>query len=155
MKKSSLLDSLEEKIVFIAAMVAICCTLLGFLFTRFHAAETAAFWTQLSFYAYGWGVCFGVACCCKNGAFMAIDVISGRYPENVKKTLTIVSRVVMLLIWAFLFVFSIRMVASGVGERNASAPALPVVIAYLAPVCGYFFAVVRSIQSLMGKEFKE
>ena len=153
MKKTSLLDSFEEKVVFVAAVIAIACTLIAFFLTRFNAAEAAAFWTQLSYYAYGWGVCFGVACCVKSGTFMAIDVISSKYPEGVKKALTVVSRVVMLLIWIFLFVFSIKLVANSGGVMNASAPSLPVIIAYIAPVLGYCFATIRSLQKLFGKEF--
>ena len=140
--------------VFVAAAIAICATIIAFVLLRFKATDAAAFWTQLSYYAYGWGVCFGVACCVKNGAFMVIDVISSRYPEKVQKTLTVVSRIVMLLIWAFLFIFSIKLVANSGGVMNASAPSLPVIIAYLAPVFGYALAIIRSIQKLFGKEFE-
>ena len=162
MEKKNALGGIEEKLILCAATIAIVLTIVSVVMKLL---KMDTIWiNNLSYFIYGWAVCLGAAVAAKTGAFMAIDIISAKYPESTKLVLKKAGEVVMTLIWLFLVVFSCKNAIDHISEvakivPNPGKPDFivdgpPLAIAYFAPVVGYAFAFVRSIQRLMGKEAK-
>lgn len=145
-QKKDFLDELAQKVMLAAIVIAFACTLLSVVF-QFISQDTAALFTQLSFYAYGWMVFVSLGPAVKRGAFMKIELVTGKYPEGAQAALKMLCNIIMFVLIAVLFVFSCKNFAGVLasGEMNAKAPVIPVAIAYLATVVGYGLGVIAYI----------
>ena len=145
-QKKDFLDDLAQKVMVVAILIAFVCTLLSVIF-QFISADTATLFTQLSFYAYGWMVFVALGPAVKRGMFMKVELISGKYPEGTQKALKLICDVIMFILIAVMFVYSCMNFASALaaGEMNASAPVIPVALAYLASMLGFGLGVIAYI----------
>lgn len=156
-QKKDFMDELAQTVMLIALIIAAVCTLLSFIF-QFISQETTDLFTQVSFYTYGWMVFVALGPSVKRSGFMKIDIItSALYPQSVQKALSLLGEVIMFVLIAIMFVFSITNFTTALSEHtmNAAAPVIPVALAYLASVVGYGLGVLAYIMRVLkGKEGK-
>lgn len=150
-KKSGFWDELEENIMLIPLAIAVVLSLVTFILQKFLSSETTNTMLQASYYAYAWMASFGLAVCARKGSHIRVAVFDKVYPEKVKAILDLLCDLVGFVVMVILLYFSFKMVSSALAEGavNSKAPALPLWIAYLAPVCGVTFACVRTVVRLI------
>ncbi len=152
-EKKDFLDVLAQNVMLAALVIAAACTLLSFIF-QFISQETKALFAQLSFYAYGWMVFVALGPSMKRQAFMRIDLIVGRYPEGARKALAVVCDLIMFLLIAVMFVFSVLNLGQALSEHtmNAAAPVIPLALAYLASVLGYGLGIAAWLVRILANK---
>lgn len=146
-EKKDFLDDLAQNLMLVALIIAALCSLCGFVF-QFFSDSTQTLFTQLSYYAYGWMVFLALGPTVKRAAFMKVDVlVNSFYPESVKKILNVICEVIMFILIAVMFVFSVMNLGTAIAEGsvNESAPVIPLAVVYLASVIGYGLAVINYI----------
>jgi TRAP-type C4-dicarboxylate transport system permease small subunit len=150
-EKKDFLDELAQTVMVIMIVIASVLMLLSFVL-QFISPEAKTLVTQLAFYAYGWMVFCALGPCVKRGAFMRIELLTNKYPKGVQTGLKLFSEVVLFLLMVMLCVLSIQNLLNAVstGATNASAPVIPLALAYAAPVVGYALAVIAYIRKAMG-----
>lgn len=144
--------TIEEYVVLLS--ISVCIILTIFSFVMKILGQDVTFVNQLTYYIYGWTVCFGAAVAAKKGIYMAIDVVSARYNEHVQCLLKRCSDIIMAFLWLFLAAAGLALAISQIHGRNAAAPSLPLAVAYFAPVFGYSFAAWRSLLKIFHREEK-
>lgn len=145
--KKDFLDELAQNLMLVALVIAALCSLCGFVF-QFFSESTQTLFTQLSYYAYGWMVFLALGPTVKRAAFMKVDVlVNSLYPERVKKVLNVICEVIMFILIAILFVYSVSNLVTAIAEGsvNETAPVIPLAVIYLASVVGYGLAVINYI----------
>jgi len=149
-EKKDFLDVLAQNVMLAALVIAAACTLLSFIF-QFISQETKTLFAQLSFYAYGWMVFVALGPSMKRRSFMKIDLIVSQYPEGARKALAVVCDLVMFLLIAVMFVFSVLNLGQAFSEHtmNAAAPVIPLALAYLASVIGYGLGVAAWLMRIL------
>lgn len=92
----------------------------------------------------------GVITCARDKSFMAVDILLEHYPEGLKKAMYSVRDVVMVVVFAVLFVVGIMGVMSQLQNPTASEIlGIPNLILYVFPLVIYPFAIwyyIRHIQ---------
>ena len=142
-QKKDFLDELEQTLMLIMIVAATVLTLISFI-AQFIAPDSVNLFKQLSFYTYGWMVFLALGPCVKRSAFMRIELLSGKYPQNGLKMLGEILMFVMMIVMC---VLSYRLTANTLasGASNAVAPGIPLVLAYAAPAVGYTLGVIAYI----------
>lgn len=145
-QKKDFLDELAQNLMVITIIIASVLTLLSMI-AQFISPDLKVLVTQLAYYAYGWTVFLALGPTVKRGAFMRIDLLTGRYPAGVQTALKLLSNVVLFVLMVMLCVLSIQnlMNAISTGAVNANAPVIPLALAYAAPVIGYALGVIAYI----------
>lgn len=172
MEKKGFFDSLAQAFMLLALVVAIVCTLGGFV-CHFISPESKNLFLQLSFCAYGWMVFISVGPSALRSAFMKVDVlINVLFPESVRKVLGLICEILMAILIIAMFYFCLQvfqsMLASGekfavafdITEKirrfgapggpkldafAAAAPRIPLWSAYLAAVVGFGLGIISYI----------
>ena len=172
MEKKGFFDSLAQLVMLLALIIAIVCTLGGFV-CHFISPESKNLFLQISFCAYGWMVFVSVGPSALRSAFMKVDVIvNAFYPEGLKKVLYLICEVLMAALIIAMFYFSYvvfqQMLANGdkfavafdITEKikrfgapggpkldafAAAAPRIPLWSAYLAAVVGFGLGIISYV----------
>lgn len=149
-KKKDFLDELTQNCMAAAIIIASVLTLLGMVF-QFISPEAQTLVTQLAYYAYGWTVFLALGPTVKRGMFMRIDLVANRYPKALQTALKVASDVVLFLLMALLCVLGIQNLLSSIasGAVNASAPVIPLALAYAAPVVGYALGMIAYMTKIL------
>ena len=152
-EKKDFLDELTQNCMAAAIIIASALTLLGMIF-QFVSPEAQALVTQLSYYAYGWTVFLALGPTVKRGMFMRIDLVANRYPKALQTWLKAAADLVLFLLMLLLCVLGIQSLLTAVAEGavNASAPLIPLALAYAAPVVGYALGMIAYITKLFRAE---
>lgn len=142
-EKKDFLDELTQNFMAATIIIASALTLLGMIF-QFISPEAQTLVTQLAYYAYGWTVFLALGPSVKRGMFMRIDLVANHYPKALQTALKVASDVILFLLMALLCVLGIQNLLSAVasGAVNASAPVIPLALAYAAPVVGYALGMI-------------
>ena len=142
-EKKDFLDELAQNCMAATIIIASALTLLGMVF-QFISPEAQTLVTQLAYYAYGWTVFLALGPSVKRGMFMRIDLVANHYPKALQTALKVASDVILFLLMALLCVLGIQNLLSAVasGAVNASAPVIPLALAYAAPVVGYALGMI-------------
>ncbi|MCD8054282.1 MAG: TRAP transporter small permease subunit [Lachnospiraceae bacterium] len=142
-QKKDFLDDLTQNLMVVVLIIAAACTLLTFIL-QFFAPDSVDLFKQLSYYAYAWMIYLALGPMVKRSAFMKIDIISQKYPEGVGKALSVICDILMFLMMAIMLVYSCIALGNAVstGAQNATVPAIPLALAYAAPVVGYVLAII-------------
>ena len=150
-EKKDFLDELTQNFMAAAIIIASVLTLLGMVL-QFISPEAQVVVTQLSYYAYGWTVFLALGPTVKRGMFMRIDLVANHYPKALQTALKVASDVILFLLMALLCVLGIQSLMSSIasGAVNASAPVIPLALAYAAPVVGYALGMIAYIVKLFG-----
>lgn len=145
-QKKDYLDELAQNLTLVMIIVASVCTLLSVVF-QFISEDIKTLFTQFSYYAYGWMVFLALGPAVKRAAFMRIDLMVGLYPESVKAALKLFCDAVLFIMMVLMCWFSIQnlMDAVSTGAVNAKTPAIPLALAYIAPVLGYALGVTAYV----------
>lgn len=146
-EKKDFLDELTQNFMAATIIIASALTLLGMI-CQFISPETQTLVTQLSYYAYGWTVFLALGPSVKRGMFMRIDLVANHYPKAFQTALKLASDVILFLLMALLCVLGIQNLLSAVasGAVNASAPVIPLALAYAAPVVGYALGMIAYLR---------
>lgn len=149
-EKKDFLDELTQNCMAAAIIIASVLTLLGMVF-QFISPEAQTLVTQLAYYAYGWTVFLALGPTVKRGMFMRIDLVANRYPKALQTVLKVASDVVLFLLMALLCVLGIQNLLSSIasGAVNASAPVIPLALAYAAPVVGYALGMIAYMTKIL------
>ena len=149
-EKKDFLDELTQNCMAAAIIIASVLTLLGMVF-QFISPEAQTLVTQLAYYAYGWTVFLALGPTVKRGMFMRIDLVANRYPKALQTALKVASDVVLFLLMALLCVLGIQNLFSSIasGAVNASAPVIPLALAYAAPVVGYALGMIAYMTKIL------
>lgn len=144
--KKDFLDELAQGMMVVMIIAATVLTLLAVVL-QFVSPEAKTLVSQLSYYAYGWMVFFALGPAVKRFAFMRIALLVDKYPESVKRGLSVAYEVVLFIMMAILCWFSIQNLLNSIaaGDKNAAAPVIPLALAYAAPVVGYALGVIAYV----------
>ena len=82
---------------------------------------------------------------------MRSDLVANRYPKALQTALKVASDVVLFLLMALLCVLGIQNLLSSIasGAVNASAPVIPLALAYAAPVVGYALGMIAYMTKIL------
>lgn len=148
-EKKDFLDELAQICMAATIIIASVLTLLGMVL-QFVSPEAQTLVTQLSYYAYGWTVFLALGPTVKRSMFMRIDLVANHYPKALQTALKVISDVILFLLMVLLCVLGIQNLLSAIstGAVNASAPVIPLALAYAAPVVGYALGIIAYITRL-------
>jgi TRAP-type C4-dicarboxylate transport system permease small subunit len=151
-QNNDVLDLVCRRGVLIAVLAAIVLTALTFI-CQFFSADAVNLFKQLSFYAYGWMVYLSLAPMVKRGAFMKIELITGKYSDGARKAVQWISDAIMILLMVVMCIASFQLagVTLAEGGMNKNAP-IPLILAYAAPAAGYILGLVAWAFRLSGKK---
>ena len=149
-EKKDFLDTLTQNCMAAAIIIASVLTLLGMIL-QFVSPQAQALVTQLSYYAYGWTVFLALGPTVKRGMFMRIDLVANHYPKGLQTALKVIADLVLFLLMVLLCVLGIQNLLASIaaGEVNASAPVIPLALAYAAPVVGYALGIIAYIGKVL------
>lgn len=152
-QKKDFLDEFSQNMMTVMLIIAAILTLAAVVL-QFVSAELTTFVSQLSYYAYGWMVFLALGPAVKRSAFMRISLLADKYPEGVQSGLKVFYEVVLFLMMIILWRFSISNLTASLAEgtANASAPAIPLALAYAAPVVGYGLALIAYIMKFINRK---
>lgn len=142
MKK--IIDSMEEYLiaVLICGMVIFeainaLCHVLGL--------ASVGLPEELAIYCYIWIAFLSAAFCAKKSCDVAVNMISDKYNDGIKKVLRIINAIINLVLSICLFIGAVGFVgqtaaAGSVGTMSG----VPLVAVYIASVVGYLLCTVRN-----------
>ncbi len=153
-KKSGFWNQLEEKIVVYPLILAVVFCLAGFVCNFFASEETVTLMKQISYYCYAYVACIGLSMCAHRKMHMRAALMDNVWPHKVRVVIDFLCELIGIGVMAVLLKGSFDLLSSSLleGTMNSTAPALPLWIAYLAPVLGLAAAIVRTVIRLVKGE---
>lgn len=150
MKVLRWLDEHFEEYIFAVLLVIISCVMMLQIVMRYVFNSSLPWPEELTRYCFVWSGFLGIGYSIKKGLMLKIDVIFALFPKKVQKALDMLSQVVVLIFFAYMFVMSIdvfkKVVASG---QTSPALSLPMSYVYASLLVGFAMASLRSVQSII------
>ncbi len=129
-------------------------TIVVFLqvFFRFVLKGSLPWSEELARYVMVWAVFFGASMGAKTGAHIGVEAFVNFFPNNIRRSMIIVSAVFTQIFCAFVFVLSLQVVVS-ISEMEQVSPAMeiPMYIPYIAVPVGAILMSVRFMQAAVTK----
>lgn len=149
MKVLKWLDKHFEEAILIALLAAIACVMMAQIIARTFAASMS--WPEeFSRYCYIWTVFLSLGFTIKKGNMLKVGIVMDLLPLKLRKSIEIIVNILMLIIFAVLFRYSV-IYTGKIKTIGQVSPAmnLPMWIMYMATVVGFGLAVLRMIQQII------
>jgi C4-dicarboxylate transporter DctQ subunit len=141
-------DQLEEAFMVIL-LATITCIMMAQIIARtfFHSMT----WPEeFCRYCYIWTVFLSLGYTIRKGNALRVGILMDLLPHKIRKTIEIITNIIMLILYAVLFRYSISYTTK-IKEIGQISPAmhLPMWIMYMATVIGFGLAVLRMVQEII------
>ncbi|MBB6215270.1 TRAP-type C4-dicarboxylate transport system permease small subunit [Anaerosolibacter carboniphilus] len=143
-------EHFEESILLILLIVMTC--VMGVQVTMRYLLNASLSWSEeLTRYMFVWSAFISVSYCIKKGISIRIDQFTNMMPQSAQKVLGIITRIVMLIFFAYVFRYALIVVGTTyVNGQTSPALGLPIYLVQVSSVIGFGLAVVRILQSFWG-----
>ncbi len=133
-------------------MLFMIAVVMGYaIFMRYVMNNSLSWAEEITRYFFVWSSFLSLSFCLKRGSSIKIDMILNTLPAPLQKLNLVVINVVMLACFGYLLRGAVN-VTIGMFRSGQSTPALelPMYIVYGSAMVGFFLAVIRTFQNLLG-----
>jgi TRAP-type C4-dicarboxylate transport system permease small subunit len=141
-------EHFEESILLVLLIVMTC--VMGVQVTMRYLFNASLTWSEeITRYMFVWSAFISVSYCIKKGISIRIDQFTNMMPQSAKKVLGVITRIVMLVFFVYVFRYALDVVgATYANGQKSPALGLPIYWVQVSSVLGFGMAVVRLLQSL-------
>ena len=131
--------------------MGIVSTLAAQIFCRYVLHNTMAWPEEFSRYCFVVTGMFAIPLCIRRETMLRVDIIVGIFKERQKEILFLVSDILSLFLWAYLWVCSFKVADASFHPivYSTSMTWFPMSVIYCIPVFTLFLAIFREIQSII------
>jgi len=143
------LDKHFEEAILVVLLAAISCVMMAQIIARTFAASMS--WPEeFGRYCYIWTVFLSLGFTIKKGNMLKVGIVMDLLPLKLRKSIEIIVNILMLIIFAVLFRYSI-IYTGKIKTIGQVSPAMniPMWMMYMATVVGFGLAVLRMIQQII------
>ena len=142
-------EHLEEAILMV--LLIVMTIVMGVQVVMRYVFNESLTWSEeLVRYLFVWSAFISIGYCIKNGLSIRIDQFVNMLPKSRERVLWVITQVVMLAFFCYVFIFSIDVFEATYGSGQKSpALLLPFYLVQMSVVLGFGLAVIRIIQNLI------
>lgn len=142
-------DYLEEAILIFLLVIMTC--IMGIQIISRYVFQNSLTWSEeLVRYMFVWSAFLGVPFCLKHGLSIKVDQFRNMFPVKLQKALIYIDKIVILILFIILFIYSIFVVkASYISGQTSPAMQIPIWLVQLSVTVASFLCIVRSIQNFL------
>lgn len=149
MKLLHWLDEHLEEYILAVLLVVISCVMMLQIVMRYVFNSSLPWPEELTRYCFVWSGFLGIGYSIKKGLMLKIDVVFSLFPKKVQKALDMLSQLVMLVFFSYMFLMSIEVFRKVISSGQTSpALGLPMSYVYASLLAGFAMAALRSVQSI-------
>lgn len=149
MKVLKWLDNNLEKVI-IGTLLTLMTIIMGIQVVSRYAFNSSLTWSEeLTRYMFVWSGFISLPFTIKAGITLKIDQFYNMLPKGMRKGISLLNHVIMVIFFAFMTYNSIGVVQSAIASGQKSpALGLPMYLVQVSSVIGFSLAVIRSAQQI-------
>ncbi len=147
-----MLNFLNEKFeeTLLIVLLVVMTLIMGVQITARYAFGNSLSWSEeVVRYLFVWSTFIGIPFCVKKGLSIKVNQFRDIMPVKLQKALLYIDKVFIMVLFSFLFLYSIQVVkASYISGQTSPAMQIPIWLVQFSVTLGSFLSIIRSAQNL-------
>jgi TRAP-type C4-dicarboxylate transport system permease small subunit len=143
------LDEHFEEYIMVVLLALIACIMMLQIIMRYIVNSSLSWSEEFSRYCFVWTTFLSIGYSIKKGIILRMDIVVHFLPKIWQKAIEVVLQVIVLAFFGYLFLNSFKVVKNiYLSGQTSPAMGVPMFFIYSSTVVGFFFAILRGIQSI-------